>query len=181
MDVTPAFLANKIASLSFYNRSFNVPPMPKKPLSVGDVLPAFSLFDQNNEPVSTSDFLGQPLVLFFYPKDHTPGCTAQACDFRNYESEFQAVGAQVIGINDASVQSHKGFADKYGLNYPILSDPGHLVRKSFGASGLLFNTVANRITYVTDENHQVVYIFKSLLRATDHVEESLAFLKSLVK
>jgi peroxiredoxin Q/BCP len=120
-------------------------------------------------------------VIFFYPKDHTPGCTAQACDFRNYESDFQAVGAQVIGINDASVESHKGFADKYSLNYPILSDPGHKVRKSFGAPGLLFNTVANRITYVTDENHRVVYIFKSLMRAMDHVEESLSYLKSLVK
>jgi peroxiredoxin Q/BCP len=155
--------------------------MPHNPINVGDLLPAFTLLDQNNKPVSPSNFKDQPLVIFFYPKDHTPGCTAQACDFRNYESEFQAVGAQVIGINDASVLSHRGFSDKYNLTYPILSDPGHKVRKSFGAPGLLFNTVANRITYVTDENHRVVYIFKSLLRATDHVEESLAFLKSVVK
>ena len=155
--------------------------IPKNPIKVGDVLPAFALLDQNNQRVHSSDFIGRPLVTFFYPKDHTPGCTAQACDFRNYESDFQAVGAQVIGINDASVESHKGFADKYSLNYPILSDPGQKVRKSFGAPGLLFNTVANRITYVTDENHRVVYIFKSLMRATDHVEESLSYLKSLVK
>ena len=155
--------------------------MPHNPINVGDLLPAFTLLDQNNKLVSPSNFKGQPLVIFFYPKDHTPGCTAQACDFRNYESEFQAVGAQVIGINDASVLSHRGFSDKYNLTYPILSDPGHKVRKSFGAPGLLFNTVANRITYVTDENHRVVYIFKSLLRATDHVEESLSFLKSVVK
>ena len=155
--------------------------MPHNPINVGDLLPAFTLLDQNDKPVSPSNFKGQPLVIFFYPKDHTPGCTAQACDFRNYESEFQAVGAQVIGINDASVLSHRGFSDKYNLTYPILSDPGHKVRKSFGAPGLLFNTVANRITYVTDENHRVVYIFKSLLRATDYVEESLAFLKSVVK
>ena len=155
--------------------------MPYNPIKVGDALPAFTLLDQNNQPLSPSNFPGQPLVLFFYPKDHTPGCTAQACDFRNYESEFQSVGAQVIVINDASVLSHKGFSEKYNLTYPILSDPGHKVRKSFGAPGLLFNTVANRITYVTDENHCVVYIFKSLLRATDHVEESLAFLKSVVK
>ena len=155
--------------------------MPNNPIKVGDALPAFTLLDQNNQPVNTTDFLGQPLVIFFYPKDHTPGCTAQVCDFRNYESEFQAANAQVIGINDADVASHRGFAEKYNLTYPILSDPGHKVRKSLGASGLLFNTVANRITYVTDENHRVVYIFKSLLRATDHVEESLVFLKSVVK
>ena len=155
--------------------------IPNNPIKVGDLLPAFALLDQNNQCVHSSDFKGRPLVIFFYPKDHTPGCTAQACDFRNYESDFQAVGAQVIGINDASVESHKAFADKYSLNYPILSDPGHKVRKSFGAPGLLFNTVANRITYVTDENHRVVYIFRSLMRATDHVEESLSYLKSLVK
>jgi len=155
--------------------------MPNNPIKVGDELPTFTLLDQNNQPLSTTDFQGKPLVIFFYPKDHTPGCTAQACDFRNYEREFQAVGAQVIGINDADVLSHRGFAEKYNLTYPILSDPGHKVRKSFGAPGLLFNTVANRITYVTDENHRVVYIFKSLLRATDHVEESLFFLKSVVK
>jgi peroxiredoxin Q/BCP len=155
--------------------------MPNNPIKVGDALPDFTLLDQNNQPVNTTDFLGQPLVIFFYPKDHTPGCIAQACDFRNYESEFQAANAQVIGINDADVASHRGFAEKYNLTYPILSDPGHKVRKSLGASGLLFNTVANRITYVMDENHRVVYIFKSLLRATDHVEESLVFLKSVVK
>ena len=73
-------------------------------------------------------------------------------------------------INDGSVESRKEFADKYSLNYNILGDPGHKVRKSFGAPGLLFNKVTNRITHVTDENHRVVYIFKSLMRATDHVE-----------
>jgi peroxiredoxin Q/BCP len=92
--------------------------IPNNPIKVGDLLPAFALLDQNNQRVHSSDFIGRPLVIFFYPKDHTPGCTAQACDFRNYESDFQAVGAQVIGINDASVESHKGFADKYSLNYP---------------------------------------------------------------
>lgn len=180
MEYTPGTVANKNSSASFYTQRKAL-TMPNNPIRVGDALPEFTLVDQSNTPVSTADFKGQPLVIFFYPKDHTPGCTAQACDFRNYESEFQAVGAQVIGINEASVESHKGFAAKHNLKYPILSDPGHKVRKSFGAPGLLFNTVANRITYVTDDNHRVVYIFKSLLRATDHVEESLAFLKSVVK
>ncbi|MGB2445615.1 MAG: peroxiredoxin, partial [Schleiferiaceae bacterium] len=89
------------------------------------------------------------------------GCTAQACSFRDYESAFQAAGAQVIGINDAEVIMHRSFTDKYDLKYPVLSDPDHVVRKSFGAPGLLFNTVANRITYVTDSSHKVAYIFKS--------------------
>ena len=151
-----------------------------KAVEIGDRIPDFELFDQHGQCIRRVDFHGIPLVIFFYPKDHTPGCTAEACSFRDYESEFQAAGAQVIGINDAEVSMHKSFADKYDLKYPLLSDPGQLVRKSFGASGLLFNTVANRITYVTDDSHKVAYIFKSLFRANDHVYESLDFIKELV-
>ena len=136
--------------------------------------------DQHGKLIKRRDFQGKPLVIFFYPKDHTPGCTAEACSFRDYENEFQEAGAQIIGINDAEVSMHKSFADKYDLKYPVLSDPGQLVRKSFGASGLLFNTVSNRITYVTDDSHKVAYIFKSLFRANDHVYESLDFIKKLV-
>lgn len=151
-----------------------------KAVEIGDRISDFELFDQHGQWIRRVDFHGKPLVIFFYPKDHTPGCTAEACSFRDYESEFQAAGAQVIGINDAEVSMHKSFADKYDLKYPLLSDPGQLVRKSFGASGLLFNTVANRITYVTDDSHKVAYIFKSLFRANDHVYESLDFIKELV-
>ena len=151
-----------------------------KAVEIGDRIPDFELFDQHGQWIRRVDFHGKPLVIFFYPKDYTPGCTAEACSFRDYESEFQAAGAQVIGINDAEVSMHKSFADKYDLKYPLLSDPGQLVRKSFGASGLLFNTVANRITYVTDDSHKVAYIFKSLFRANDHVYESLDFIKELV-
>lgn len=151
-----------------------------KAVEIGDRIPDFELFDQHGQCIRRVDFHGKPLVIFFYPKDHTPGCTAEACSFRDYESEFQAAGAQVIGINDAEVSKHKSFADKYDLKYPLLSDPGQLVRKSFGASGLLFNTVANRITYVTDDSHKVAYIFKSLFRANNHVYESLDFIKELV-
>ena len=151
-----------------------------KAVEIGDRIPDFELFDQHGQCIRRVDFHGKPLVIFFYPKDHTPGCTAEACSFRDYESEFQAAGAQVIGTNDAEVSMQKSFADKYDLKYPLLSDPGQLVRKSFGASGLLFNTVANRITYVTDDSHKVAYIFKSLFRANDHVYESLDFIKELV-
>jgi len=152
----------------------------QKALEIGDYIPDFELQDQYGQWVQRDDFEGQPLVMFFYPKDHTPGCTAEACSFRDYESEFHAAGAQVIGINDAEVSIHKNFADKYDLNYPVLSDPGHTLRKSFGAPGLLFNSVANRITYVTDSSHKVAYIFKSLFRANDHVSESLDFIKKMV-
>ena len=110
-------------------------------LKIGDFAPNFQCKDQNGNLISLSDFKGKKVVIFFYPKANTPGCTAEACSFRDYESEFQAAGAQVIGINDAEVSMHKSFADKYDLKYPLLSDPGQLVRKSFGASGLLFNSI----------------------------------------
>jgi len=150
-----------------------------KPLVIGEAIPQFELQDQHGQNFSSESFKGKPLVIFFYPKDHTPGCTAQACSFRDHESEFASVGAQVIGINNGSVKEHNGFSEKYKLNFPILSDPNHRVRKSFGAPGLLFNMVADRITFVTDADHKVAYIFKSMTKATDHIDESLNFLKNL--
>ena len=154
--------------------------MPRKtPLSIGEAIPSFELFDQDGQTFSSEDYQGKPLVIFFYPKDHTPGCTAQACSFRDHESEFAAVGAQVIGVNSGSIKEHKSFVEKYNLNFPVLSDPGHMVRKSFGAPGLLFNMVADRITFVTNEKHEVAFIFKSMTKATDHIDESLNFLKNL--
>lgn len=156
-----------------------VPMASKAQLKIGDRIPAFELADQQGNTFRSDDYLGTPLVIFFYPKDHTPGCTAQACSFRDHESEFAEAGALVVGVNSGSVKEHAGFAEKYNLKYPLLSDPGHRVRKSFGSPGLLFNMVADRVTYVTDKNHNVIYIFKSLTKATDHVSESLTYLKSL--
>lgn len=150
-------------------------------IEVGQRIPSFTLTDQNGQSWRSDDHLGQPLVIFFYPKDHSPGCTAEACKFRDYEAEFAEVGALVVGINSASVETHKSFVEEYDLNFPVLSDPGHKVRNAFGAPGMLFNSVADRITYVTNENHEVVYIFKSLMRATEHVDESLTYLKKLTQ
>lgn len=153
----------------------------KAQIQVGERIPSFELMDQNGQSFKSDDYLGKPLVVFFYPKDHTPGCTAEACSFRDSESEFSEAGAVVVGVNSGSVKEHKGFADKYQLNFPVLSDPGHEVRKSFGSPGLLFNTVADRVTYVTDKDHKVAFIFKSMTKATDHVEESLEFIKKLAE
>ena len=123
---------NRILRFQFWNQKF----MPRNtPLTVGEPIPSFELFDQDGQLFSSETFKGKPLVIFFYPKDHTPGCTAQACSFRDHESEFAAVGAQVIGVNSGSVKEHKGFVDKYKLNFPVLSDPGHKVRKSLARPG----------------------------------------------
>lgn len=151
----------------------------KHSLSIGDPIPFFELYDHDANIFSTKQYMNKPLVIFFYPKDHTPGCTAQACTFRDHEAEFAAAGAQVVGINNGSVKEHQTFVRKFSLNFPVLSDPNHSVRKSFGAPGLFFNRVADRITFVTDAQHRVAFIFKSLTKATHHVDQSLNFLQNL--
>ena len=92
-------------------------------LKIGDKAPDFTLTDKDGRSVSLSDFLGKRVVLYFYPKDNTPGCTRQACAFASAYSEFQARGVEVIGISKDSVASHVKFAEKYNLNFILLSDP----------------------------------------------------------
>jgi peroxiredoxin Q/BCP len=167
------YTASKInlAALMVYPR--------RKTLSIGDFIPDFELYDQEGRLFSTKAHANQPLVIFFYPKDFTPGCTAQVCSFRDYEQEFAATGAKVLGINSGSVKEHQSFVNKHDLNFPLLSDPNHNVRNSFGAPGLFFNRVADRATFVTDAQHRIVFTFKSLTKATQHVNESLNFLQNL--
>lgn len=98
--------------------------------------PGFTLPDQHNQQRSLADFKGQWLVLYFYPKDNTPGCTAQACSFRDAGQALADLsGAAVVGISTDSVESHRRFAAKHGLNYPLLSDPDHTVIAAYGAWG----------------------------------------------
>ena len=92
-------------------------------LNVGDIAPDFTLPDKDGNPVSLSDFAGQTVVLYFYPRDNTPGCTRQACAFAFHYEEFQRRGVQVIGVSKDSVASHQKFAEKYGLNFILLADP----------------------------------------------------------
>ena len=92
-------------------------------LEVGIKAPEFTLYNQNNEVVSLSDYLGQKVILYFYPKDNTPGCTKQACGFKDLYPQIQDAGAVVLGISKDSVASHKKFETKYQLPFPILSDP----------------------------------------------------------
>lgn len=102
----------------------------------GDQLPQFSLPDQNNQIRTSEEFMGKWLIVYFYPKDDTPGCTKEACAFRDAFSELQKRGVQVIGISKDSVLSHQKFAGKYHLNFPLLSDMGKETIKAFGALGM---------------------------------------------
>lgn len=147
----------------------------------GNVIPNFKLKNQHGEQVSISDFLGEKsLVLFFYPKDDTPGCTREACSFRDHYEAFLDAGAEVIGISGQSVESHKNFAQKHNLKYHLLSDEGNKIRKLFGVPADLFGLFPGRVTYVADKTGKIIYIFNSQMQVEKHVEEALKVLKKSV-
>jgi peroxiredoxin Q/BCP len=101
----------------------------------GTPAPTFTLPDQDGKPVSLADFKGKWVVLYFYPKDDTPGCTKEACSFRDSHAALQAKGAVVLGVSGDSSTSHRKFADKYGLPFPLLADTDHAVARAYGAWG----------------------------------------------
>ena len=149
-------------------------------IEVGSKLPEFSLPDQNGNLFDMAAVVGKKkLVIYFYPKDDSPGCTKEACSFRDQFEVFNEVGAQVIGISGQSVESHKKFAEKYHLTYTLLADVDDKIRKLFGVPANLLGLLPGRVTYIVDLSGKVVYIFNSQAQATQHVDESLRILKSL--
>lgn len=150
-----------------------------KPLTVGDPAPEFSLLNQAGATISLRDFRDQKnVVLYFYPKDDTPGCTIESCNFRDNYTAFQDVGAEVLGISSDDEQSHRTFADRYRLPFSLLVDSGARVRKAFGVPKS-FGVLAGRVTYVIDRQGVIRHVFQSQLGFTKHVDEALEVLKTL--
>jgi peroxiredoxin Q/BCP len=151
-----------------------------KKVEVASMLPEFRLPDQNGKMFDISSVVGKKnLVVYFYPKDDSPGCTKEACYFRDEYDVFDKAGAKIIGISGQSVESHKKFADKYKLNFTLLSDQGDKVRKLFGVPADMFGALPGRVTYVIDKSGKVVYIFDSQTQPTKHVDEALRIIKGL--
>ncbi|MCB0278804.1 MAG: peroxiredoxin [Calditrichaeota bacterium] len=149
-------------------------------IKVGSQLPEFSLNDQDGQLFSIQSILGKKnIVLFFYPKDDTPGCVKEACYFRDQYEVFKEADAEVIGISGQSVKSHKNFAAKYRLTYRLLSDTGNKIRKTFGIPAKLLGLLPGRVTYIIDKSGKVVYTFDSQYQATQHVDEALRILNEL--
>ena len=130
-------------------------------MQIGDKVPEFSLLDQNGTKRTNND-LKTPLVLFFYPKDDTPGCTIEVCGFRDKYDLFKVLGAQVWGVSNGSSSSHLAFANKNKLQYPLLFDKNDLLRKAFKVPKVL-GLVDGRVTYVIDRNGIIKHIFRDLL------------------
>jgi peroxiredoxin Q/BCP len=148
-------------------------------VSVGDPAPDFSLVSQDGEVVNLTDLLRRgSAVVYFYPKDRTPGCTAEAGAFRDSYAEFAELGAEVVGISSDSIESHKGFADDCGLPFRILSDADGEVRRKYGVSSSM-GLIPGRVTFVIDRGGIVRYVFSSQLQATRHVKEALGALHTI--
>jgi peroxiredoxin Q/BCP len=145
-------------------------------IRVGGKAPDFTLPSQAGEMLRLKDFFGKPVVLFFYPKDGTLGCTREVCAFRDDFEEFGKLDAEVIGISSDSVESHKDFAEKRGLPFSLLSDGAGKVRKLYGVSNTL-GLFPGRVTYVIDEQGVVRHIFSSQLGVERHVQEAIVALR----
>jgi thioredoxin-dependent peroxiredoxin len=150
----------------------------KDMVKVGSVAPGFTLPSQAGEMVNLEDFFGRkPVVLFFYPKDDSPGCTREVCAFRDNFEEFGKLDAEVIGISSDSVESHMSFAVKHELSFTLLSDEAGNIRRLYGVPKT-FGLFPGRVTYVIDKEGVVRHVFASQLSVERHVQEALAALRS---
>lgn len=149
-------------------------------LKVGDIIPVFSTKDSNGNHFDSTSIVGiKPVVFYFYPKDNTPGCTAQACSFRDQYEDFKDLGAEVIGISSDSIASHKKFAKQYKLPFILLSDNDKKIRNLFGVKPGLFGLIPGRVTYVVDKEGVIQMIFDSVM-ATSHITRALEKVKKIV-
>jgi peroxiredoxin Q/BCP len=150
---------------------------------VGEMAPDFTLPSATGEMVSLHDFRGtSTVVLYFYPKDMTAGCTAEACAFRDSYEVFKEAGAVVIGVSADSPESHREFIKRHHLTFTLLSDVDNAVRKRYGATGSwIFGTMHGRVTYVIDRDGIVRQAFSSQINMTKHVSEALRVLSEIQK
>ncbi len=150
-------------------------------VKVGDKAPDFSLPSQMGDNVTLSEFFGKKnVVLYFYPKDESPGCTREACTFRDSYEELTSMDAEVLGVSGQSIESHKSFATHYGLPFILLSDEDNTVRKLYSVPSTI-GLIPGRVTYIIDKKGVVRNIFVSQTQAARHVEEAKKTLTQLQK
>jgi peroxiredoxin Q/BCP len=145
---------------------------------IGDMAPQFELEDQDGKTHKLSDYLGTPVVLYFYPKDNTPGCTAQACSFRDSFAEYRQKGITVLGVSKDSAKSHAKFQDKFSLPFTLLADVEHKVAEAYGVwvqkkfMGREYMGM-ERTTFIIDKDGKIVHILEKV-KPQNHAEEVLA-------
>lgn len=150
------------------------------PLQTGTKAPDFRLQDQDGVWRTLDELTRNgPLVLYFYPRDETPGCTAQACKFRDDFAAFSDLGATVAGVSDDPVDVHKAFAEHHRLPFLLLADPGNQTHKAYGIEARM-GFLRGRVTFVIDSKHRIALVFDSHTRPTAHIDEALTVVKKLV-
>ncbi len=153
------------------------------PISRGAQAPDFALADETNNTRRLSEFKGRPVVLYFYPKDDTPGCTTEACNFRDDYSAYVDEDVVILGVSPDSTTSHTKFKEKYGIPFPLLADDGHKVCDLYGVWGMKkfmgkeYEGVL-RTTFVVDSNGRIAHVFEDV-KPAEHSEEVLAVVKTL--
>ncbi|MEN9216226.1 MAG: peroxiredoxin [Gloeomargarita sp. HHBFW_bins_162] len=146
-------------------------------VTVGTVAPDFQLPDAEGKPITLAQFQGQWVVLYFYPKDDTPGCTTEACAFRDNYTAFQEAGAVVIGVSSDDAPSHQKFKSKYNLPFILVSDTNNELRRTYGVPAT-FGLIPGRVTYVIDPQGVVRLVFDSQFDFRAHVDKALATIKN---
>lgn len=152
-------------------------------LEAGEKAKAFRLKSYDGKTVKLSDYQGQPVVLYFYPRDDTPGCTKQACAFRDRSSELADAGVVVLGVSPDTVDSHERFRDKFELNFPLLSDPDHAIAEAYGAwrEKNMYGKKSmgiQRSTFLIDREGRIAKVWKRV-RVDGHDEQVLAAVAAL--
>jgi len=143
-------------------------------LEVGDRAGHFSLFDQNGNSFKLSEHLGNSIiVLYFYPKNETPGCITEACSFRDHMLDLEGYNCKVVGISSDSIKSHTRFTNHYNLPFTLLSDPKNLVRKLYGVESSIFGFLPGRKTYLINKQGFITHIFDYQFKAKKHVLDTL--------
>ncbi len=139
-------------------------------VKVGDPAPDFTAKTDDGREISLSQFRGKYVVLYFYPKDNTPGCTREAISFRDRHEEIEKEGGVVIGVSSDSPSSHKGFRDKYSLQFMLISDEDEKIRERYGAKGFI---APSRVTFVISPDGEVIHVYNSQINPARHSEEAL--------
>ncbi len=148
-------------------------------MKIGDQAPDFTLPTDKGESFHLAAQRGQPVVLYFYPKDDTPGCTAEACAFRDQYADFLEFGAVVVGVSSDSEASHQKFSQKHRLPFPLLADTSGQLRKTYEVPRALLGLLPGRVTFVINADGKIAYIFNSMSGATDHVSKTKDVLRRL--
>lgn len=148
-------------------------------MRIGDPIPSFRVHDQDWNKVDSSELIGKPCVIYFYPKDDTPGCTKEACAFRDQYEVFIEMGAQVFGVSSDSEESHRKFQERYDLPFRLLCDKNGKLRKSFGVPKKLFGLLPGRVTYIFNEDGKLIHQFDSQSLAVNHIKEAIEALEKM--